>query len=112
MARSLRLAIEDMLTAIERIDYATQELTLEQFQQDWRARYIVERGLMIVSEASRSIPDDLKDRHPHIRWIGVRDIGNVLRHQYASLSATLLWNVVRDELPRLKVALEAMMPPT
>lgn len=82
MARSLRLAIEDMLAAIARIDDATREMTLDEFQQDWRTRYIVERGLTIVSEASRSIPDDLKGRYPHIRWIGVRDIGNVLRHQY------------------------------
>jgi uncharacterized protein with HEPN domain len=38
----------------------------------------------------------------------VRDIGNVLRHQYASLSPSLIWNVVRDELPRLRAAVEAI----
>ena len=108
MARDLRLAIEDMLTAIDRIGNATSDISLEQFDRDWRTQYIVERGLMIISEASRAIPEHLKDRHPQIRWSGVRDIGNVLRHQYASLSTTLLWNVVKDELPGLKVALEAM----
>jgi uncharacterized protein with HEPN domain len=38
----------------------------------------------------------------------VRDIGNVLRHQYASLSPSLIWNVVRDELPPLRAAVEAI----
>jgi uncharacterized protein with HEPN domain len=29
----------------------------------------------------------------------------VIRHQYASLSPSLIWNVVRDELPRLRTAI-------
>jgi uncharacterized protein with HEPN domain len=66
------------------------------------------RALLIVSEASRALPDSSKEKHRDIRWIGVRDIGNVIRHQYASLSPSLIWNVVRDELPRLRVAIAAI----
>ncbi len=108
MARDPRIALEDMLVAIGRIAEETDELTFEQFAANWRAQYIVERALLIVSEASRAIPESLKEKQADIRWIGVRDIGNVLRHQYASLSPSLIWNVVRDELPRLRAAIEAM----
>ena len=52
--------------------------------------------------------DLLKAQHPAIKWMGVRDIGNVLRHQYASVSPSLTWNVVRDELPKLRAMIEAM----
>mgnify|MGYP003334651745 CR=1 FL=1 len=31
-------------------------------------RWIAERGIEIVSEASRHLPDDLKARHPDIPW--------------------------------------------
>ncbi|MGO9740265.1 MAG: DUF86 domain-containing protein [Roseiarcus sp.] len=68
----------------------------------------VERALQIVSEASRAIPDFLRAQHPEIKWIGVRDIGNVLRHQYASVSAKLIWDVVAEELPKLRDAVERM----
>ncbi len=108
MARDPRIALEDMLVAIARIGEATDELTYEQFAANWRAQYIVEHALLIVSEASRAIPEPLKEKHADIRWIGIRDIGNVLRHQYASLSPSLIWNVVRDELPQLRSAIEAM----
>jgi uncharacterized protein with HEPN domain len=50
----------------------------------------------------------LKEEHADIRWIGVRDIGNVIRRQYASLSPSLIWNIVRDELPQLRAAIEAI----
>ena len=112
MARDLRLALDDMLTAISRIEDATRGMEFEQFCANWKAQYIVERGLMIVSEASRAIPQDLKEKYPHVRWIGVRDIGNVLRHQYATLSPSLLWNVVKDELPQLSTVVAAMIPLT
>jgi uncharacterized protein with HEPN domain len=81
-------------------------LRFEQFAANWRAQYVVERALLIVSEASRAIPESSKEKHADIRRIGVRDIGNVIRHQYASLS--LIWNVVRDELPRLRKAIAAI----
>jgi uncharacterized protein with HEPN domain len=38
----------------------------------------------------------------------VRGIGNVLRHEYSGLSDRIVWNVVIDELPRLKTAVEAI----
>jgi uncharacterized protein with HEPN domain len=99
MARDPRIALDDMIIAIDRIAEETATLTFEQFAENWRARYVVERALPIVSEASRAIPESFKENHADIRWIGVRDIGNVIRHQYASLSPSLIWNVVPDELP-------------
>jgi uncharacterized protein with HEPN domain len=108
MPRNLDIALEDMLTAIARIEEAADGVDFVRFSSDWRTRYIIERCLQIISEASRAIPDELKARHPDIKWVGVPDIGNVLRHQYASVSPSLIWNVVRDELPKLRAAIEAM----
>jgi uncharacterized protein with HEPN domain len=108
MARDPRTALDDMIVAIDRVVEETEMLTVEQFAADWRVQYIVERALLIVSEASRAIPESSKQKHAYIRWIGVRDIGNVIRHQYASLSPSLIWNVVRDELPRLRAAIAAI----
>ena len=105
MARDPRIALDDIIVAMDRIAEEATSLSFEQFAQDWRAQYIVERALLIISEASRAIPESSKEKHADIRWIGVRDIGNVIRHQYASLSPSLIWNVIRDELPRLQIAI-------
>lgn len=39
----------------------------------------------------------------------MRAIGNVIRHEYHSLSDPIVWNVVVNELPKLKGALQAIM---
>ena len=56
----------------------------------------------IISEASRHLPPELKERHPHIPWRNVAGIGNVLRHNYESVSAAVLWNLAKDDLPALE----------
>src|SRR5262249_44740781 len=71
-------------------------------------RWLVQRAIEIISEASRAIPDDLTSTQPDIPWRKIRGIGNVLRHDYEGLSDRILWNVVLDELPRLKAAIQAI----
>lgn len=62
--KSAEPALRDIVEAIERIRGKTENLSFESFEADWATRWIVERGTEIISEASRRLPDDLKDRHP------------------------------------------------
>jgi uncharacterized protein with HEPN domain len=45
----------------------------------------------MISEASRRLPDQLKDRYPEIPWKKVAGIGNVLRHDYENVVPDALW---------------------
>jgi len=109
MARKVGHALHDMLEAIERVEQITQGKTLAEFAQSWQMRWIVQRAIEIISEASRAIPDELKLTRPEIAWPQVRGIGNILRHEYQGLSDPIIWRVVTDELPRLKTAIQAIM---
>jgi len=108
MARKVDHVIHDILQAIDRVESITRDKTLPDFEKDWQLSWLVQRAIEIISEASRGIPDDLARRHPEIPWSKVRGIGNVLRHEYSGLSDRIIWNVVVDELPRLKAAIGAI----
>jgi uncharacterized protein with HEPN domain len=108
MARQVRHALHDILEAIDRVDQITRGKTLAEFEQSWQLRWLVQRALEIISEASRAIPTELTDTRPEIPWPRVRGIGNVLRHEYQGLSDPIVWRVVVDELPRLKLAIQAI----
>jgi uncharacterized protein with HEPN domain len=108
MTRKVRHAFHDILEAIARIEEITSGKTLADFEASWELQWLVQRGIEIISEASRAIPTELKNARPEIPWSRVRDIGNVLRHEYQGLSDPIIWNVVTDELPRLKSAIEAL----
>jgi uncharacterized protein with HEPN domain len=101
-ASSLAPRLTDILDAIEHIRSEMTGVTIDAFESDWRKRWLVERGVEIISEASRRLTDDLKSRHPEIPWVKVAGIGNVLRHEYEGISAPVMWKLVQDDLAPLE----------
>jgi uncharacterized protein with HEPN domain len=60
-----------------------------------------ERGLLIISEAAKSLPDDLIATYPDVEWHAIRAIGNVLRHDYERIEPHRLWVIITRDLPKL-----------
>jgi len=102
MARTLIPRLTDIVEAIERIRSVLHDTPLDAFEIDWQKQWLVERGVLIVSEASRHLTDDLKARHPEIPWNKVAGIGNVLRHSYENVAAPIIWKLVQVDLPILQ----------
>jgi len=96
--------LTDIIDAIELIRSEMAGVSLRAFEPDRRKRWLVERGIEIISEASRHLGDSMKARHPEIPWPKVAAIGNVLRHEYEQVAHDVLWHVVRDDLPQLEKA--------
>ncbi|WP_420266995.1 DUF86 domain-containing protein [Candidatus Magnetominusculus dajiuhuensis] len=94
--------LTDIIEAIELIQNEMADVTLHVFEGDRRKQWLVERGIEIISEASRHLPGELKARHPDIPWPDVAGIGNILRHDYEHVAHDVLWHVVRDNLPLLE----------
>jgi uncharacterized protein with HEPN domain len=109
MSRDFHVVAGEILAAIEGIESAIAGMSFAQYTSDWTARRAVERGLEIVSEASRHLPTAWTDRHPEIPWPKVRSLGNVLRHQYHAVVDSVIWAVCSNDLPALKTAVEEMI---
>lgn len=101
MAKTPVIYVNDIISAILRINKYTANLTQEQFNTDELRQDAVIRCLEIISEASRRIPENLKEKHKHIPWIKIARIGNILRHEYHSVSADVVWDVKDNHLPQL-----------
>jgi uncharacterized protein with HEPN domain len=103
MTKSSPIArLTDIIDAIELITSEMEGVTLDAFERDRRKRWLIERGIEIISEASRRLPTDMKARHAQIPWPKVAGIGHVLRHEYEDVAPDVLWHVVRDNLPPLE----------
>jgi uncharacterized protein with HEPN domain len=108
MARKADHTIHDILETIDRVSARVANTTFAEFEADWEFRFIVQRAIEIISEAVRRLPAELKAMRPEIRWRSVAGIGNVLRHEYHTISNKVIWDVVHEELPLLKAAVEAI----
>lgn len=99
---SLIPRLTDIIQAITLIRSELANVSMAAFESDIRKKWLIERGIEIISEASRHLPPELKARHPGIPWPKVAGIGNVLRHDYERVAHDVLWHVVQNDLPTLE----------
>ncbi|MGH6918560.1 MAG: HepT-like ribonuclease domain-containing protein [Geminicoccaceae bacterium] len=55
------------------------------------------------------MPEDMKARHPEVPWHNVAGIGNVLRHEYYSVNADIIWRIATQDIRPLAVAIDALL---
>ena len=77
--RSETPRLNDIVEAIEVVLDELAGVSLDAFEADRRKRWLVERALEILSEASRHLSEATKAGHPDIPWRKIAGIGNVLR---------------------------------
>lgn len=83
--RKIGPILAEILDALDGIEKATADKTLQDFQDNWLLKHGVQRGIEIISEAARHLPDELLERAPDVRR-QIRGIGNVLRHEYHKIA--------------------------
>ena len=100
-SESIKLALYDIRDNVLLAQQFVEGLACEAFSQSSLHLYAVTRALEIISEASRRLPEDLRDRHPELPWRSIRDVGNFYRHQYDNVAASYVWETVNMHLPQL-----------
>jgi uncharacterized protein with HEPN domain len=108
MARHSEIALEDIIAAISGIEDAVIGYSRHEFASNWLLQRGMERALEIISEAVRHLPDALLATRPEIHWQDIRAIGNLIRHEYHRVDPEVIWAVITDDLPPLRLAIEAM----
>ena len=108
MAKLVRVYLDDIIECVDNIRVAIHEKSFADYVADWTLRRATERGVEIISEASRRIPEDLRNTQLQIPWSLILGIGNVLRHEYRRVSNEAMYNIATNELAELKTAVLAI----
>ncbi len=104
--RTLAARLLDIVDAIARVRSEAAGIPLDAFKVDWRRRWLVERGIEVISEASRHLTDELKARHADIPLQQIFRRGSRTQAMCCAtdtrpVAADILWNLAQDELPLL-----------
>ncbi len=78
--RDADLLIEDIDTAIERIERYVASMGREQFLADEKTTDAVVRNLEIIGEAVRWLPEEFKARHSAVPWSQIAGLRNRIVH--------------------------------
>ena len=100
---------EDILENIVRIERFTAGFDADGFAQNEQVFYAVLHALLIISEAARRLGTEAEKLAPDQPWQSIRSLGNVLRHAYDGVDASIIWKIVQDDLADLRRAVERVL---
>ena len=92
----------DILNEIEKIDKFVGAMEYDEFVQDEKTIYAVVRSFEIMGEATKNIPDEIKDANNQIPWSKIGGMRNKLIHEYFGVDYETLWNTIKNRLPEIK----------
>ncbi len=101
MSRDLRLYLDDIREACEKIMRYSQGLDLDQFVQDEKTFDAVVRNLEIIGEAAKHIPPAVRARYPEVEWNKIASLRDIVAHEYFGLDEDILWDLVQNRIPVL-----------
>lgn len=71
----------------------------------------VARNFEIMGEAAKRVPSEYRESRPEIPWRMMAAFRDVLIHDYEGIDLNRVWDVIEMELPPLKTAISAILPP-
>jgi len=84
-------------------------MTYEAFTADRKTVDAVIRNLMVIGEAAGRVPDDVALAHPEIPWKDMRDMRNLVIHEYFGVSDKILWDTLQRDLTPLLLLLKPLL---
>lgn len=101
MSRDIRLFLEDMQMACEKVIRYVNDLKLTQFLKDEKTYDAVVRNLTIIGEAVKNIPQEIRDHHSNIEWRKIAGFRDIAVHDYFGIDEDILWDIIQNEIPNL-----------
>ncbi len=109
MNRDYRLFIKDIISAMESIEGFVEGMSLEELIQDDKTSSAVIRKFEIVGEATKRLPDELKEKYSEILWKRMAGMRDRLIHAYFGIDYKLVWEAIKAEMPSVKPKLQEIL---
>jgi uncharacterized protein with HEPN domain len=81
----------------------------ETFMASHTLQDAVLRNLQTMSETTQRLSEDLKATRPDVEWAKIAAFRNVLAHGYLGIDLERIWDIVQNDVPKLKTAIVEML---
>jgi len=104
--RDVKLYVKDILEAIKAIEKFVEGMNFESFKEDDKTSSAVIRKFEIIGEATKNIPQSIKEKYPHIPWKEMAGFRDKLIHFYFGIKYDIVWDTIKLRLPELRNNIE------
>lgn len=110
--RDSKALLFDILEASRNIAKFIQGKTFETFENDILVAAGVNYQLMIIGEATKLLPIELRNKYTDVPWKRMAGLRDILIHQYHSADSKETWKIASLDVPELVEKLEKILKET
>jgi len=104
-----KIRLQHILDAIQEIDSYLVDVDFEKFMENSMMRYACIKQMEIIGEASNHVTDEVKSEFSSVEWDQIVGMRNVFVHEYFGVDATLVWEIIKGDIPDLKNKVQEIM---
>src|SRR5699024_5220836 len=86
MQREPKVFLKDIYDAATKIKTYTEDLSFDDFLDDDLVSDAVIKNILVIGEATKSIPDHIRMDNPHIEWRKMAGMRDMMIHGYFSIN--------------------------
>jgi len=95
--------LQHILDAILEVEDYLVETDFKKFMENSMMRFACIKQLEIIGEAGNHISEETKAKFSDIEWSQIVGMRNVFVHEYFGVDVNLVWEIIKTELPDLKI---------
>ena len=100
--RDYILFLEDILDALEKIENYTKNLSFTEFADNGMAVDAVIRNFEVIGEATKNVPEEIKEKYLEVEWKEAAGFRDVLIHDYFGIDLEAIWDTINKNLISFK----------
>ncbi|MBU0459608.1 MAG: DUF86 domain-containing protein [Nanoarchaeota archaeon] len=109
MKKDPLIFIKHIRDFIEDVENYTKNKTKDKFLKNGMMQDAIFRKIEIIGEATKNLPASFRKKYHSVPWNDIAGMRDKLIHHYFGVDLNKAWNVVKDDLPKLKKEIKKIL---
>jgi len=104
-----KIRLQHIIDAIDEIESYVVGADFNKFKDNSMMRFACIKQMEIIGEASNHISEGVKSKFSYIEWRQIVGMRNVFVHEYFGVDTSIIWEIIKEDLPDLKVKIAEVL---